>query len=50
MDNAYQSGSHGNWVGNLPVVHRWSYDYGKDGVDFKPQIEPMAQGETAGDH
>ena len=41
---------HGNWVGNLPVVHRWSYDYGKDGVDFKPQIEPMAAGETAGDH
>jgi cytochrome c oxidase subunit I len=41
---------HGNWVGNLPVVHRWSYDYGKDGVDFKPQIEPMTAGETAGDH
>jgi cytochrome c oxidase subunit I len=41
---------HGNWEGNLPVVHRWSYDYGKDGVDFKPQIEPMAEGETAGDH
>ena len=41
---------HGNWEGNLPVVHRWSYDYGKDGIDFKPQIEPMAAGETAGDH
>lgn len=22
---------HGNWDGNLPVVHRWPYDYGKDG-------------------
>jgi cytochrome c oxidase subunit I len=41
---------HGNWGDKLPVVHRWSYDYGKDGVAFKPQIEPMAEGETAGDH
>jgi cytochrome c oxidase subunit I len=41
---------HGNWGDKLPVVHRWCYDYGKDGVAFKPQIEPMADGETPGDH
>jgi len=36
---------HGNWDGNLPVVHRWPYDYGKNGQDFIPQIAPMAEGE-----
>jgi cytochrome c oxidase subunit I len=41
---------HGNWTGKLPVVHRWPYDYGKDGNEFIPQIQPMAPGETPGDH
>jgi cytochrome c oxidase subunit I len=41
---------HGNWGDKLPVVHRWAYDYGKDGIEYIPQIEPMKPGETAGDH
>ncbi len=41
---------HGNWPGKLPVVHRWAYDYGKDGKEFIPQIVPMEEGEVAGDH
>ncbi|MFK7808925.1 MAG: cbb3-type cytochrome c oxidase subunit I [Saprospiraceae bacterium] len=36
---------HGNWPGKLPTVHRWAYDYGKDGVEFIPQIVPMREGE-----
>jgi cytochrome c oxidase subunit I len=42
--------THGNWGDKLPVVHRWAYDYGKDGVEYIPQIEPMKVGETPGDH
>jgi cytochrome c oxidase subunit I len=42
--------THGNWGDKLPVVHRWAYDYGKDGIEYIPQIEPMKPGETAGDH
>ena len=30
---------HGNWPGEIPEVHRWPYDYGKDGRDFIPQTE-----------
>lgn len=41
---------HGNWPGNLPVVHRWPYDYGKDGRDFIPQTEPLAPGEKDQGH
>ena len=41
---------HGNWPGNLPVVHRWAYDYGKDGKEFIPQHIPMEEGEEPGDH
>ena len=41
---------HGNWGDKLPVVHRWAYDYGKDGIEYIPQIEPMKPGETPGDH
>ena len=41
---------HGNWGDKLPVVHRWAYDYGKDGIEYIPQIEPMKDGETPGDH
>ncbi len=41
---------HGNWPGNLPKVHRWAYDYGKDGIEYTPQHIPMKDGEEAGDH
>jgi len=37
---------HGNWPGKLPVVHRWPYDYGKDGNDYISQIAPMQEGES----
>ncbi len=36
---------HGNWPGEIPEVHRWAYDYGKDGRDFIPQTEPVGEGE-----
>ncbi|MBP7273812.1 MAG: cbb3-type cytochrome c oxidase subunit I [Saprospiraceae bacterium] len=42
---------HGNWEGKIPTVNRWAYDYGKDGVDFVPQVQPLAAGEKSdGDH
>ena len=41
---------HGNWPGKLPTVQRWAYDYGKDGRDFVPQIEPLKEGEHDGGH
>ncbi len=33
---------HGNWGDELPVVHRWAYDYSVPGEeqDFLPQTEP----------
>jgi len=47
---------HGNWLGEIPSVHRWAYDYGaknenkvpdameKDGfTDFIPQHIPLSQ-------
>ena len=37
---------HGNWVGEIPEVHRWAYDYGKDGKDFIPQTTPVGSDET----
>ncbi len=37
---------HGNWPGEIPEVHRWPYDYSKDGRDYIPQTEPARQGET----
>lgn len=37
---------HGNWPGNIPTVQRWAYDYGKDGIDYIPQVEPLRKGET----
>lgn len=37
---------HGNWVGEIPEVHRWAYDYGKDGQDFIPQTVPVGDDET----
>lgn len=39
---------HGNWPGEIPEVHRWPYDYGKDGVDFIPQTEPVSKNESGG--
>ncbi|MFT4567523.1 MAG: cytochrome c oxidase subunit 1, partial [Saprospiraceae bacterium] len=38
---------HGNWEGKLPTVHRWPYDYGKDGKDYIPQVVPMTEAELA---
>lgn len=38
---------HGNWPGEIPEVHRWAYDYGKDGREFVPQTEPIGAGEHA---
>lgn len=38
---------HGNWPGDIPEVHRWAYDYGKDGRDFIPQTEPVGANESA---
>jgi cytochrome c oxidase subunit 1 len=37
---------HGNWPGEIPEVHRWAYDYGKDGRDFIPQTEPIGANES----
>lgn len=37
---------HGNWPGEIPEVHRWAYDYGKDGRDFIPQTEPVGEEES----
>ncbi|MDP4679352.1 MAG: cbb3-type cytochrome c oxidase subunit I [Cyclobacteriaceae bacterium] len=36
---------HGNWVGDIPSVHRWPYDYSKPGseVDFIPQTVPYSE-------
>jgi cytochrome c oxidase subunit 1 len=38
---------HGNWPGEIPEVHRWAYDYSKDGRDFIPQTEPINPNESA---
>jgi cytochrome c oxidase subunit 1 len=37
---------HGNWVGEIPEVHRWPYDYGKDGHDYIPQTTPVGANES----
>jgi cytochrome c oxidase subunit 1 len=41
---------HGNWPGELPVVHRWAYDYSKPGheKDFVPQTVPLMPDEHDG--
>ncbi len=39
---------HGNWVGEIPEVHRWPYDYareGKNGEDFIAQDVPVGADE-----
>ncbi len=37
---------HGNWPGEIPEVHRWAYDYGKDGREFILQTEPVGSSES----
>lgn len=37
---------HGNWPGEIPEVHRWAYDYGKDGREFISQTEPVGEHES----
>ena len=37
---------HGNWEGEIPEVHRWAYDYGKDGKEFISQTTPVAADES----
>lgn len=37
---------HGNWEGEIPEVHRWPYDYGKDGREFIPQTEQVGANES----
>jgi cytochrome c oxidase subunit 1 len=39
---------HGNWPGEIPEVHRWPYDYSKDGREFIPQTEPVGANESKG--
>jgi cytochrome c oxidase subunit I len=41
---------HGNWPGEIPEVHRWAYDYGKDGKDFIPQTTPVGADESKAGH
>lgn len=36
---------HGNWVGEIPEVHRWAYDYSKDGREFISQTEMISPDE-----
>ena len=40
---------HGNWPGELPIVHRWPYDYSNPDheEDFVPQTVPLKEGEVA---
>jgi cytochrome c oxidase subunit 1 len=37
---------HGNWPGDIPEVHRWPYDYGKDGKEFIAQNVPVGADES----
>jgi len=41
---------HGNWGPQLPVVHRWAYDYSVPGAsdDFIPQNEPIDPKQAGG--
>ena len=40
---------HGNWEGEIPEVHRWPYDYSKDGAkeDYVPQHTPLSSSEVS---
>ncbi len=37
--------AHGNWIGEIPSVYRWPYDYSKPGAkeDFIPQTIPYSE-------
>ncbi len=37
---------HGNWEGEIPEVHRWAYDYGKDGHEYIAQTTPVGENES----
>ena len=37
---------HGNWPGEIPEVHRWPYDYSKDGHDHIMQDVPVGEDES----
>lgn len=41
---------HGNWIGEIPEVYRWPYDYSKDGKDFIPQTVPLSPEEEKESH
>lgn len=43
---------HGNWGHDLPVVHRWAYDYSVPGYadDFIPQTVPPDKAPAGRDH
>lgn len=43
---------HGNWPGELPVVHRWAYDYSKPGhhEDFIMQTVPLSETMESNQH
>ncbi len=41
---------HGNWVGEIPEVYRWPYDYSKNGKDFIPQTVPLSPDEEKESH
>jgi len=43
---------HGNWGHDLPVCHRWAYDYSVPGQDddFIPQNVPADQAPVGRDH
>jgi len=38
---------HGNWPGEIPEVHRWAYDYGKDGREHISQNTPVGHDESS---
>lgn len=40
---------HGNWVGEIPAVYRWPYDYSKPGAeeDFIPQNVPYSKTQSS---
>jgi cytochrome c oxidase subunit 1 len=43
---------HGNWLGEIPEVHRWPFDYSVPGAekDFVMQTDPAPIGDRAGGH
>jgi cytochrome c oxidase subunit 1 len=43
---------HGNWGPDLPVVHRWAFDYSVPGQeqDFTPQTVPASEVPVGRDH